>query len=171
MKKIYFLLLLLTIPMFNIVAQEAKYKAVFTLNFIRYIGWTDQALQGDFVISVVRNREVADWIRDQSEGKRFGFQDIVVKEYRSIEEVESSQVIFVSSSVNIRNSSDELIEKARKNNSLIITESEGATNHGAAINFVVRDGALKFELHKGNAAWMGLQFSSRLEGMTAAINL
>ena len=171
MKKIYFLLLLLTIPMFNMVAQEAKFKAVFTLNFIRYIGWPDQSLQGDFVISVVRNREVADWIRDQSAGKKFGFQDIVVKEYRSIEEVEKSQVIFVSSGVNIRNSSDALIEKARGFNSLIISESEGATGHGSAINFVVRDGVLKFELHKGNAAWMGLQFSSRLEGMAAAINL
>lgn len=157
--------------MFNMVAQEAKFKAVFTLNFIRYIGWPDQSLQGDFVISVVRNREVADWIRDQSAGKKFGFQDIVVKEYRSIEEVEKSQVIFVSSGVNIRSSSDALIEKARGNNSLIVSESEGATGHGAAINFVVRDGVLKFELHKGNAAWMGLQFSSRLEGMAAAINL
>ena len=57
MKKIYFLLVLLTLPMFNMVAQEAKFKAVFTLNFIRYIGWPDQSLQGDFVIAVVRSEE------------------------------------------------------------------------------------------------------------------
>src|SRR5690554_1294204 len=88
MKKIYVLLLLLMLPMATMVAQEAKFKAVFTLNFIRYIGWPDQSLQGDFVIGVVRNREVADWIRDQSAGKKFGFQDIVVREYRSIEEIE-----------------------------------------------------------------------------------
>ncbi|WP_088653594.1 YfiR family protein [Geofilum rhodophaeum] len=171
MKKIYVLLLLLMLPMATMVAQEAKFKAVFTLNFIRYIGWPDQSLQGDFVIGVVRNREVADWIRDQSAGKKFGFQDIVVREYRSIEEVDGCQVIFVSSAINIRNNSEVLIEKARQTNSLIVSEAEGATAHGAAINFVVRDGVLKFELHKGNAAWMGLQFSSRLEGMAAAINL
>src|SRR5690554_259550 len=171
MKKIYVLLLLLMLPMASMVAQEAKLKAVFTLNFIRYIGWPDQSLQGDFVIGVVRNREVADWIRDQSAGKKFGFQDIVVREYRNIEEIEACQVIFVSSAINIRNSSEVLIEKARQTNSLIVSEAEGATAHGAAINFVIRDGVLKFELHKGNAAWMGLQFSSRLEGMAAAINL
>lgn len=171
MKKIYVLLLLLMLPMASMVAQEAKFKAVFTLNFIRYIGWPDQSLQGDFVIGVVRNREVADWIRDQSAGKTFGFQDIVVREYRSIEEVDGCQVIFVSSAINIRNNSEVLIEKARQTNSLIVSEVEGATAHGAAINFVIRDGVLKFELHKGNAAWMGLQFSSRLEGMAAAINL
>jgi len=171
MKKIYFLLLLLALPMFTAVAQEAKFKAVFTLNFIRHIGWTEQSMQGDFVIAVVRNKDVANWLRDQSAGKKFGFQDIVIKEYRNIEEVEKSQVIFVSSSVNIRSSSDILIEKARSNNSLIISEAAGATAYGSAINFVVKDGILMFELHKGNAAWMGLQFSSRLEGMKAAIIL
>jgi hypothetical protein len=171
MKKIYFILLLLTIPMFTMVAQEAKLKAAFTQNFIRYIGWPEQSMQGDFVIAVVRSKDVADWIRDQSAGKKFGFQDIVVKEYRNIEEIEQAQVIFVSSSVNIRSSSEVLIEKARKFNSLVVSEYEGATAHGSAINFVVRENVLKFELHKGNAAWMGLQFSSRLESMAAAINL
>ncbi|ASB49024.1 YfiR family protein [Alkalitalea saponilacus] len=171
MKKIYLLLLLLTLPMFTMVAQEARFKAVFTLNFIRYIGWPESSLQGDFVIGVVRNREVADHIREQSEGKKFGFQDIVVREYRSIDEVEGCQVIFVSNTTNIRANSDLLIDKALQANSLIIAEAEGATNHGAAINFVIRDNALRFELHRANAARVGLQFSSRLEGMAAAINL
>ncbi|WP_026474337.1 YfiR family protein [Alkaliflexus imshenetskii] len=171
MKKHYLLLLLLMLPMFSMVAQEAKFKAVFTLNFIRYIGWPESSLQGDFVIGVVRDREIADWIRSQSEGKKFGFQDVVVREYRSIDEVEGCQVIYVSSSINLRSNSEALINKARQKNSLIITDSEGATNHGSAINFVVRDGTLRFELHKANAARMGLQFSSRLEGMAAAINL
>lgn len=171
MKRVLFLLMLLSLPLFKTEAQEAKYKAVFTLNFIRYIGWPDQSLKGDFVIGVVRNKEVADWIRGQSAGKKFGFQDIIVKEFRSIDEVDNCQVIYVSSAVNIRSSSEQLIEKAKKNKSLIIAETDGATNHGAAINFVIRDGVLKFELHKGNAAWMGLQFSSRLEEMAAAIVL
>jgi hypothetical protein len=171
MKKIYLLLMFLTLPIFGMVAQEAKFKAVFTLNFIRYIGWPESSLQGDFVIGVVRNKEVADWLKDQSAGKKFGFQDIVVREFRSIDEVEGCQVIYVSSSINIRSNSDLLTDKARLKNSLIIAEAEGATNHGAAINFVIRDNVLKFELHKANAGRVGLQFSSRLEGMAAAIIL
>lgn len=171
MRKIYFMMLLVMLPLLKLTAQEAKYKAVFTLNFIRYIGWPDTSLQGDFVIGVVRNSEVASWLKDQSNGKKFGFQDIVVKEFRNIEDVSDCQVIFVSSSTNIRSGADLLLDKARQKNSLIISESEGATNHGAAINFVVRDGQLKFELHKGNASRVKLQLSSRLEGMAAAIVL
>ena len=171
MRKIYIMLLLVMLPLVKLAAQEAKYKAVFTLNFIRYIGWPDTSLQGDFVIGVVRSSEVASWLKDQSSGKKFGFQDIVVKEFRNIEEVSDCQVIFVSSSTNIRSGSDLLLDKAKQKNSLIISESEGATNHGSAINFVVRDGQLKFELHKGNAGRVQLQLSSRLEGMAAAIIL
>lgn len=171
MRKIYFMMLLVMLPLLKLTAQEAKYKAVFTLNFIRYIGWPDTSLQGDFVIGVVRNSEVASWLKDQSDGKKFGFQNIVVKEFRNIEDLTDCQVIYVSSSINIRSGSNLLLDKAMQKNSLIISESEGATNHGAAINFVVRDGLLKFELHKGNASRVKLQLSSRLEGMAAAIVL
>jgi len=170
MKKIYFLAFLLLIPLV-LMGQEAKYKAVFTLNFIRYIGWTESSKQGDFVIGVVRNKEVADWLKEQSAGKPFGFQNIVVKEFKSVEEIDGCQVLFISSAINMRNNGTLVMDKAKLKNSLVISEAEGATNYGAAINFVVRDGVLKFELHKANAARMGLQFSSRLEGMAAAINL
>lgn len=170
MKKFYLFAFLLLIPMFSM-GQVAKFKAVFTLNFIRYVGWPESSKEGDFVIGVVRSKEVADWLKEQSAGKPFGFQNIVVKEFRSVEEVDGCQVIYVSSAINMRNSGALILDKAKQKNSLIIAESEGATQHGAAINFVVRDDVLKFELHKANAARSGLQFSSRLEGMAAAINL
>ncbi|MDG5799405.1 YfiR family protein [Marinilabiliaceae bacterium ANBcel2] len=175
MKKILFATLLIMLPLFNnsiqAQAQVDEYKAVFTLNFLRYIGWPDSSLEGDFVIGVIRNSNVANNLREQSEGKKFGFQDVVVREYSSVDEIEECQLIYVGSRINIRRESETLIEKARESNSLIISEADNATDHGAAINFVIRDNTLRFELHQGNAAWMGLQFSSRLEGMSAAIVL
>jgi hypothetical protein len=171
MKKIYLVLLLALLPLMQITAQEAKYKAVFTLNFIRYVGWPESSLKGDFVIGVIKNSEVARSLEEQSAGKKFGFQDIVVKEFKSVDELTDCQVIFVSSSINIRNSAESLMNKAKQNQSLIISESEGATKSGAAINFVIREGALKFELDKANAAKVDLKFSSRLEGMASAIVL
>lgn len=170
MKRTYLLAFLLLIPMLSM-GQVAKFKAVFTLNFIRYIGWPESSKQGDFVIGVVRSKEIADWLKEQSAGKPFGFQNIVIKEYKTVDEIDGCQVIYVSSAINLKNSGATLMEKAKKKNSLIIAESEGATQQGASINFVVRDDVLKFELHKANAARVGLQFSSRLEGMSAAINL
>lgn len=169
MKRLIVLIVIITIPLISF-CQEAKYKATFTLNFIRYIGWPEASTKGDFVIGVLKNKEVADNMREQSTGKKFGFQDVVIKEFKSVDEINSCQVIFVSSYANFAKNASAIISKAGKN-SLIVTESEGATNSGAIINFVVRDEKLKFEIHKANAAKCGLQISSKLEGMASAINL
>lgn len=169
MKKLFILIGIVLMPMIA-EAQVAKFKAMFTLNFIRYIGWPEAAKQGDFVVGVVRDKELADWLRDQSAGKKFGFQEVVVKEFRSAEEVVDCQVVYVSANVNYSKSAATIASKV-KSETLIITESEGATNAGSMINFVVRDEKLKFELHKGNASKSGIQFSNKLETMSNAINL
>lgn len=170
MKKLLFLLGVLLIP-FAGNAQVAKFKSVFTLNFIRYIGWPDATKEGDFVIGVIRNKEVADWLKNQSKGKKFGFQNVVIKEFKSADEVTNCQVVFVSSSINMSKHASTIVDKCGGKNTLIISEKEGATNYGSMINFVVRDDKLKFELHKANASKFGLQISSKLEGMASAINL
>jgi hypothetical protein len=150
--------------------QVEKYKAVFTLNFIRYIGWPEDARQGDFVIGVLNSSSVAKWIKSQSAGKKFGFQDVVVKEFSSVDEVEDCQVLYVSSKARFSKVADQLQGKLG-NNSLIITEEEGATDFGSMINFVIRDEVLKFEIHNKNASDKGLQISSRLGNMSSAIVL
>jgi len=170
MKKILFLLGILMLPL-AATSQVEKFKSVFTLNFIRYIGWPEETKQGDFVIGVVRDREMASWLEKQSEGKKFGFQNVVIKEFKSPEEVTNCQVIYVSSNVNFSKSAATLVNKVGGKNTLIISESEGATDSGSMINFVIREDKLKFEIHKANAAKFGLQISSKLESMASAISL
>lgn len=170
MKKLYLILaLLITVPVM-MEGQVAKYKAVFTLNFIRYIGWPDDARQGDFVIGVLKDSDIARRVDSQIGGKKFGFQDVVVKEFNSVDEVTDCQVLYVSSSINFSRYADQIKQKLG-GSSLIVTEIDGATQHGAMINFVVRNEVLKFEIHKGNASSQGLQISSRLENMSSAIVL
>ncbi len=170
MKKILFLLALMVLPLVG-QAQVAKFKSVFTLSFIRHIGWTESAKQGDFVIGVVRDKELADWMIKQSAGKKFGFQDVVIKEFKSVEEIVDCQVIYVSSNINFSKNASAIVDKVKGGSTLIITEAEGACNSGSMINFVIRDDKLKFEIHKGNAAKFGLQISSKLEAMSNAISL
>ncbi len=170
MKKFYLLMALLIAMPVMMEGQVAKYKAVFTLNFIRYIGWPDDARQGDFVIGILQDSDIAKRINDQTGGKMFGFQDVVVKQFNSVDEVTNCQVLFVSENFNFSRYASQIKQKLGTN-SLIVTESEGATQYGSMINFVVRDEVLKFEIHKGNASGNGLQVSSRLENMSSAIVL
>lgn len=170
MKKILFLLGILMLPLVAS-SQVDKFKSVFTLNFIRYIGWPEETKQGDFVIGVVRDKEMVSWLTKQSAGKKFGFQSVVIKEFRSAEEVTDCQVIYVSSNVNFSKNAAAIVNKVGGKNTLIISESDGATKFGSMINFVIREDKLKFEIHKANAAKFGLQISSKLESMASAISL
>ena len=166
------LIISLALSLFSIVAQaqEAKFKATFTLNFIRYIGWPEASTQGDFIIGVLRSKEIADQLKTQSAGKKFGFQDVVIKEFKSVEEITKCQVIFVATSANFARNAELIKEKTGKN-TLIVTESEGAISKGSIINFVIREDKLKFEISKANASRSSLQISSKLETMASAINL
>lgn len=169
-KGVLFFSLALLLVFQGVYAQEAKFKATFTLNFIRYIGFPEETKQGDFIVGVLKSKEIADEMMTQSAGKKFGFQNVVVKEFKSVAEITYCHVLFVSAYSNFPKYASEIMQKAGKN-ALIVTESEGATNSGSAINFVIRDGKLNFEIKKDNASRAGLQISSKLEGMASAINL
>ncbi len=170
MKKALLFLGILALP-FLAQSQVVKYKAVFTINFIRYIGWSDKAKEGDFVIGVVKSKEISDWLRNLSKGKKFGFQNVIIKEFKSPADVTYCQVLYIPSNINLSKNASTIIDNLGSESTLIITEKEGATKYGAMINFVIRDDKLKFEIHKANAQKSGLQISSKLETMAAAISL
>jgi hypothetical protein len=48
---------------------------------------------------------------------------------------------------------------------LIISEKSGALNEGAAINFIIQEDKLKFELKGENASKYGIKVSSKLQEM------
>ncbi len=152
-------------------AQDANLKAFYTINLIRYVGWHKQALEGDFIIAVVGNSEVANQLRVYCDGKRFGHQNYLIKEFDKIEKVETCQVLFVGKDIKMSGGQKALQSKAQETGSLIITESEGMINKGAAANFVLREEGLQFELNETNAGYADLQISSRLASMAAAIVL
>ncbi|MBR6250871.1 MAG: YfiR family protein [Bacteroidales bacterium] len=173
MKKIL-VLLLLSLVTYTAHAQNnpqlAKAKAMLILSFVRYVGWNESVRTGDFVIGVVKDKELVGFLKKQSEGKKFGFQDVVIKEYNNVEDITDCQVICVSQKYNFIKNADKILDKVGKN-TLVITEVEGATARGSMINFVVRDDKLKFELHKQNAQVAGIQISAKLSDMSSAINL
>lgn len=152
-------------------SQVAKPKAVFPLNFIRYVGWNEEAKKGDFVIGVVRDKETADYLRNSYRGRKFGFQNVVVKEFRSPADVTFCQVLFIPDHVNLSKNLATIIDKLGGKNTLIITEKEIATKYGSIINFVIRDEKLKHEVNKANTTKLGLKICSRFESMTSAIKL
>lgn len=147
-----------------------KYKSLFTINFIRYVGWPEESKQGDFVIGVMKNSLLASELKSQTVGKKFGFQNIVVKEFNTINEVSDCQILYVSQGFSFSRNATELKSRVGKN-TLIISEDNGAISKGSIINFVVVDDLLKFEVSPTNALDNGLTLSSALVSMKNAIKM
>jgi hypothetical protein len=56
----------------------------------------------------------------------------------------------------------DVLPKIKGQSTLLVTEKSGMTKFGAAINFVVQDNKLKFELNKSNAQKYNLAVGSSL---------
>ncbi|MDA3891409.1 MAG: YfiR family protein [Salinivirgaceae bacterium] len=170
------LLLLITIVLYSMVnfAQDAtivKYKSSFMINFIRYVGWPDEAKDGDFVIGVLKNKAIAQHLQRQTSGKKFGYQKIIIKEFKSVDEITNCQMLYVSRVINFGKNSQAISTKLENKNTLIVTERNGSTDDGAMINFVVVDNKLKFEVSSTNAEKFGLKLSNSLVSMSNAIKV
>jgi hypothetical protein len=136
-------------------------QSIFIYNFTRLIEWPNK--DGDFVIGVLGSGSLVSELNKTTAGKTVGMQKIVVKKIKDISEINKLNVLFVSSG----NSSKlpDIITKIGSSHTLIITEKRGMIDAGAAINFVLNDDRLKFELRSANASKHGLRVLSKLESM------
>jgi hypothetical protein len=158
-----FVLLSMTIK-----AQETKFIALYLYNFTKYVDWPAEHKSGEFVIGVVGSNQVYNELMQLAQGKPVGTQSISVKSFRNVDEVSSVHILFLAEAHSRR--VDQAISKLGQSAPLIVTQQEGATLQGSAINFVIRDETMKFELKKSNAQKFGLRVHSRLDNLAIVID-
>lgn len=163
MKRI--LILIFAIVSVNIcIAQDAKYKAMFIYNFTRQIDWPASEKSGDFIICVVNQNEILNYLKTVVNGKMVGTQPITVVGVKSVDEISKCHILYLSFADSKADKLDALVSKLGNSPSLIVTDRPGSLKHGACINFLMMDDVLKFELNKTAATDRKLQVSSQLEG-------
>lgn len=143
-----------------------KAQAMFIYNFTRLIEYPTEYKTGEFVIGVFGSKESYNELKTYAYGKTVGSQNIIVKYFNSIEEVLNCQILFISFS-----KTKEIINVLSKLNgsTLIISEKNGAINNGSAINFIIEDDKLKFQLKPYNAEKYKIKVSSKLTEMACEI--
>lgn len=149
-------------------AQETKFIALYLYNFTKYIDWPEEHKKGEFVIGVVGSSQVHTELLQLAQGKPVGTQTISIRNFRSIDEVGGCHILFLSENQSRR--VDQAMAKLAQSAPLIVTQMEGATLFGSAINFVIRDETMKFELKKSNATKYGLRVHSRLDNLAIVID-
>ncbi len=151
----------------NTMNTRAKFKATYILNFAKYTEWPAAYKQGDFIIGVVNDDDLALNLETAAKTKKINSQNLVVKRLKSPSEVTKCHMIYVSgASVG---AVEPYINKAKEFNCLTITEGKGLIERTSAINFVVVGAAMKYEMNKSLFNQQDLIVSNTLENLATKV--
>ncbi|MBN2347829.1 MAG: YfiR family protein [Bacteroidales bacterium] len=146
-----------------------RYISYAMYNFAKSVNWPEQYKSGDFILTVVGDKDVYNELNKLVTNQKIGLQSIVINYYKNIDELSGFQhILFLASwqSANINT----LLEKVSESSTLIVTEKEGMIHKGSVINFIPKDGKMAFELSQANADKSNLQVSSYLKKMAILVN-
>ncbi len=125
--------------------READIKAVLIYNFTKFLKWPEESEIDTFVIGVVGNTNIAEALQKITDRKTLRGKPAVVRKVENMGNTENINILYVSpdSEISIADISDKLSDRAV----LIISSEEGACQDGAFINFIKKEGKIKFEIN------------------------
>jgi hypothetical protein len=150
----------------NTGSTEYQIKAAFLYKFLSFVEWPAQALPADtpLQVGVLGADTLADELAKVVASRPVNGRPVMVRKVRSSEALGELHVLFVG-----RGSSErvpQILSAARGRALLTVSESDDAFALGSAINFVVVDDKVRFDVALQRAEQSGLKISARL--LTAA---
>lgn len=143
--------------------REAEVKAVFLLNFTRFVEWPPDSFPGPgdpIVIGVLGADPFGKLLDEAVRGERVNGRPIVVRRFKNAQELEPCQVLYISSSEKERVPG--ILELLRDSKTLTVGESDRFASQGGAIRLMTEKNRVRFEINKGAADRAGLRISSQL---------
>jgi hypothetical protein len=143
-------------------ASEASVKAAFLYKFAAYIEWPPTAFASPtapFTFGVMGQDDVATELERLVSGRQWSGHPLAVKRV-SGDSFAGLQMLFIG-----RGASDRLgsvVRAAQLPGLLVVTENEKGLAYGAAINFVLQEDHVGFEVAPEAAERNGLRISSRM---------
>ena len=143
--------------------SEYQVKALFLLNFIKYVNWPAGALPGEsdpIVIGVLGQDNFNDSLTNAIEGKSINGRSIIIKHVTEDDDLSGCAVLFISSSETSRLGG--ILGKTGTLPILTVGENESFFQDGGIINFTLRDGKIHLEINLKAAQKVNLEISSKL---------
>ncbi len=146
---------------------QNKIKSVFIYNFTKYIDWPKSYKEGNFIVGILGTtpfyKDLTDFLGKKTVG---GTQPFQIKNFASVASIENCHILYIPA--NFTGNLSDVLGQTKGRNMLVVTEKAGMLKQGSAINFVVVDSKIKFELSTSNAEKRGLKVSSELEALAVA---
>lgn len=151
----------------NVNAQKEKFHSLFIYNFSKYIKWPDDQQTDKFVIGVLGSSEMVKILEATAASKKVNGASIVVKQFKSPEEIKDCQILYVAQGESSR--INEVVSSTANRSILIVTDKPGLAKKGGVINFIEQEGKIKFELNQQDAESRGLKVSSSLASLAVIV--
>jgi len=150
-------------PKFDEKDTSAMIKASYIYNFAKLIDWPASDKKGNFIIGIMGETSMYQQLVTKYNGKSIGSQPIEIRKISSSLNFTPCHVLFVDHDYGKHLA--EIKNRIAGTSTLLVAHEKGALSKGAAINFVVVDNNLKFELSVSNAEKQKLFVGSTLKSL------
>jgi hypothetical protein len=151
-------------------ALERRVKAAFLYKFSGYVDWPDGAFarpDTPLVIGVLGDDALAAETAQAVAGRSVGGRPLAAKRLALADVAAGAHVLFVARSETARFA--QVLKALPPGPVLVVTESEAAFRQGSAINFVLVDGRVRFDVALDAAERRGAKLSSRLLAVARSV--
>lgn len=146
-------------------AQPSEYqiKAAFLFNFAKFVEWPPQAFPeatSPLVIGILGDNPFHDDLARTIRNKTIDDHPLLIREFQSPVQATNCHLLFISTSEKKR--LPEILQTLRGASVLTVGETDGFTESGGMINFVLKGTKIRFQINKNAATSAGLKISSKL---------
>jgi len=147
--------------------KEYDLKSTFIYNFTKYIKWADSDSAEDFKIVILGDDDIITPLEKIAKMRTVNNRKILIKHLENIQDIETCHILFISASK--KNKLNTILKNIEHKNILTISDSKGFAHKGVAINFVIIEGKIKFEINSRALGRAGLQVSSQLQKLAILV--
>ena len=147
--------------------KEYDIKATFIYHFTKYIKWIDSDSTENFKIAILGDNDIITPLEKIAKMRTVNNRKIIIKQSENMQDIDPCHILFISASK--KNELNTILKNIGHKNILTIGDSEGFARKGVAINFVIIDGKIKFEINNRALERAGLQVSSQLQKLAILV--
>jgi hypothetical protein len=143
--------------------QEYQVKAVFLLNFARFVDWpagTFSAPAQPIGICIAGDNPFGGYLEEAVRGEQVDGHPFAIRELRGAAAPDGCHILFVARSA--ANDADALVRAAAVRHVLTVSDIPQFVEHGGMIGFETRDNRVRLAINAELARHQGLMISTKL---------
>ena len=146
--------------------DEYQVKAMFIINFAKYVDWSSNDNESALKIGIVGESKITEALDRIAEYKKGNAKPLQILQLDPEKPVHCN-IVFVARSESRR--VQQLAKEFSGKGVLLISEDNNASSRAAGINLIKSDNKIKFEINQSSIKLAGLRLSGQLQQLAAAL--